>query len=513
MKGIISLNRRNSGLFFAILLVVFTTFAADTSLSAGGYPDDAGFKRGVVLVRVTTVNVSYSMPWIRRPGRSFYVVGLVVPGGGILVSGNDVKDAGLIELRSHLSYRPVLARVERLDMEANLAILRPADPDFSRGLTALPPGKDPLPGQTVRAIRVDDTFNIYREDVSINEVKATPDYGYTYLPSVIFRTSEQFNSGGILLDNTGIAAFIEYSDKDKKSEATPISVIQSFIRNAAKEPYPGFVSHGFFLHDLVDPVQRQFYGLPDNDRGSLVSRVLPGTSAWGVLREKDILLSIDDVSLDNRGFYEDPELGRQEAAMLLARKNGKIRLPGESVRLRFIREGETVEKVMKLRSYQGMAERIPWIVKGQPDYYIESGFVFLELSVPYLREIFGPSWNMRSGEYAYLFSTKRYYGIPGDDRIVVIAKVLPDSVNRGMEEWSPVTVVSVGRDGKEVRNLETMAHAFETGEGLVPVVLSDNRKIFIDLSDRDKVNSRILHRYGIPSQASPSLSGHISTDD
>src|SRR5512135_675997 len=45
-------------------------------------PDDV-IRKSIVLVKVSTIQYDYTRPWIRLPGQSFTVAGLVVPGNRI----------------------------------------------------------------------------------------------------------------------------------------------------------------------------------------------------------------------------------------------------------------------------------------------------------------------------------------------------------------------------------------------------------------------------------------------
>ncbi len=488
--------RGHNGFSMRLLLILFFLFFSFSAVNPSTwYLGDLATRRGLVLVRVSTVDQSYTRPWIRAPGRSYYVVGLVVP-KGIIVAGNDVKDAGLIEVLKFSSYQPVMARTIHIDMEANLALLTVDKPGFFLDLKPMPLGSDPNPGESVGGVKVDDSFNVYREDLTVTEITDTPDYGFTHLPSIFFRSQEPFSSGGILMGKGGVVGYIEYANKEKQGEATPSSIIGKFYKMAKKKDYPGFACHGFILSELVDPVEREYYGLSSSEGGALVTRVLPGTSAWGVLRENDILLSAGKTPVDQKGYYDSGKTGKQRIAMAILNDGDRIRDPGEKVNMRVVRDGKKISVAMTLQSYKGFAERVPWLVEGMPSYLVESGFVFMELNVPYLREAFGKTWQMSSGEFAYLYKAERFYEIPGDDRIVILSSVLPDEANRGMEGSSSTRLISV--NGTPVKNLHQLHRIVSEQKGIAILEMSDKRKVYLDLDHRDRINARIRMRYGVP---------------
>lgn len=474
-------------------------------------PLDLSIRKSVVLVRISPIYYNYAIPWVRQGGSSYTVVGLVLPGKRILVLANDIRNAALLEVTRYSSYERSLAKVELLDIEANLAMLSVADDSFFDDLLPLPvASQDPAPGGTVSAVKIDSVFRVYREQLRVKEVNASADFGFTHLPVTVFRSSEPFQNGGVLLcEERHICGFIGYSDKEKRTESIPPSTFDAFRKRASgsgREPYKGFVSQGFVLDQLVDPVQREYYRLPKKLRGALVSRVVPGTSAYGVLQPEDVLLSIDGVSVDDLGFYEDPRFGRQHALLLGNRRPGsfKKRRPGDTVPVRVFRKGKERTVQMKLRAYSGRAERIPWLVSGQPEYLVENGLLFLEMSVPLVRQLYGKAWQRSAIELAELYQRRRFYEQPGDDRIVLLAGVLPDPVTRGYGELRGAPIVSL--EGKPVRNLremrETILKLKAKGQATARLQLSGGQPIYINIADRDVINARVNKRYQIPASSS-----------
>ncbi len=460
---------------------------------------DDDIKRSLVLVRISTVRFHQARPWQQEPGEPYTVAGLVLPGRRILVLANDIRDASLLEVTKHSSYRRSLAKVFIRDFEANLAILTVDDPQFFADLKPLPVGEDPIPGGDVTAVKVDEVFRIYRESAHIMEVNLNADFGYTFLPVAVFRTGEPIQGGGLLLSEKGIVGFIGYSDQDKKAESIPPSTFDSFQKRAGNG-YPGFVSQGFYLDNLVDPVRREFYRIPGQSGGAIVTRVLPGTSAFGVLKKEDILLAIDGVALDDRGYYEDPRYGRQPAQMLLARKSDRARVPGEQIQVTVLRDRKKTVLNMPLRAYGGTAERIPWLSTGRPEYVLENGLLFLELSVPFLREIYGDRWQASATFLTYLFSTDRFYQEPAQDRVVIMAGTLPDDVNRGYEDLPVGRVLKVNdRPVLHLRQFhELLEELARTGAGVARLEISGGYRIFMDLKNRKIINGRIQERYRVP---------------
>ncbi len=467
--------------------------------AAPAYPDDALLRRSVVQVEVSPVIVDPLRPWIREPGQKFVLTGVVVEGRRILTTAGDLRHAGFLEVRKFSSYKKVSAGVARLDLESNLALLTVEDSAFFEDLSPLSWGREPAPGESLQAARFDELFRVHRERAGIQGVEAVSDYGVTHLPIVRLSVTSSFRAGGLLLRGGGLAGFISYGESETRAEAIPAPLVRTFVEQRAAGP--AFPAAGFAVAALVDPVLREHYGLDARTTGVLVTRVLPGTSAFGSLRKDDVLVSIDGIPLDSRGFYDDAQWGRQSGLLLFARRpDGQLRQPGGALSLSVIRERKTLQLQLRLQPYAGGAERIPWMGDPSPAYLMEGGFVFLELSVPLLRRRFGDGWRAAAGEVSHLFERKRYRASPDTDRLIVLSEVLPDPTNRGYDKLSFVVVEKV--DGRPMANLGAF-HAYlkqrvAGGAPYARLTVAGGLPIYVGLRERPAVQKRILERYGLP---------------
>jgi len=479
--------------FFALIILSGNLSLSARSASSGDELSDLSMKKGIVLVRITTIHYNDLLPWRAQAGSGYTVLGLVLEGNRILVLSSDIQNASLIEVWKYSSYKKNIAKIEKRDNEANLAVLSINDPDFFKDLKPIESGRDPHMGRVVTASTVDNDFRVHREDVKITDVRGSSDFGVTTIPFLIFRTQEPFSGGGLLLCGIKLCGFIGYSNKENRAEAVLPSIIRS-VQNGSDHP---FVSQGFELEDLEDPVLREYFKIASDQTGAFVSRVMPGTSAYGVLEEGDIILNIAGRDIDDRGFYNDPKFGLQKGQVLLVRDGDRIRRSGEIIPVTIFRNGRKMEVKITLKSYEGNAERIPTVVEGKPPYLVESGFVFVELSLPYLRDGYGSSWRSRAIELSYLFDTKRIMEKPGKERIILLVGVLPDEVNRGYENLRSIPVQSVnGKPITDLKQLHDILSASNPKHFLME--LTSGMKIFFSSENREMANKRIQDRYGLP---------------
>lgn len=484
-------------LIFAVSFIILMSGLSELLCRPVEIPDHA-LRQSLVRVHISPVYQDYLFPWRKNPGQDFSVTGLVAARNRILVQAGDVRRVAFLRVQKFSSYSPVQAQVEHLDLEANLALLRVDDKDFFKDLIPLASGDDPRIGAEVQAVRIDSLFRVYRERVRVSEMRVVADYGFTHLPAHIFHSNERFDAGGILVGEQRVLGYISYTDKERRNESVPISVLDTF-RKRVLSGEKAFIAQGFRLTDLVDAARRKHFRLPESLQGALVSRVLPGTSAYGIIKKNDIILSINQHKLDNRGYYNDPDMGKQPASLLIARGNQGLRRPGSKVELEIFRDGHLTAIKLPLKSYRGGAERIAWFVQKKPAYIIENGLIFLELSRPLLQQAFGSGWKRKAIELAYLFEQQQYYKKPAQDRIIVLARSLPDPVNRGYESIYMKPVIDL--NGKKILNLHDMADRLDrqARSGKVArLTLTGGQQVFLDLANRKAINNRIQKRYHVP---------------
>jgi len=467
-------------------------------------------RRSVVRVSVSPVRTDPVRPWIRRPGEAYTVVGLALGDGLILIQADDIRNAVLVEVSRADSYAREKARPVLVDMETNLAILRMENPRFLSDLAPFEFGDDPVQGDEIIAARTDGLFRVYRETVKVIEYSITSDYGFTRLPIFVFSARESYQNGDILLKGGKLTGIVAFLGQQGKGVAVPVSRIEAFrdraLASIQKEAhYRGFVVQGVELEDLVDPQLRAYLGLDGKGLragGAFVGSVLPETPAASVLKSGDVLLALDGQAVDEKGLYRDPLLGLQRAELLLTRDvRGQYRNPGDRIKMTILRDRKQQDVELSLREYRGTAERIPWLLPDeQPPYLVETGLVFLELSVPYLQSRFGKDWRRRALELAYIYDTKKNYAAGDEkDRILILSEVLPDQANQGYQGFGGEIIESV--NGQKVRDLKELIDrvnsARQTPNAVIEILFTDGSRVYLDPTARED-NERIRRTYRLP---------------
>jgi S1-C subfamily serine protease len=467
-------------------------------------------RRSVMRVSISPVRTDPVRPWIRRPSEAYTMVGLYLGDGLILIQADDVRNAVLIEVSRADSYSREKAKVVLIDMETNLAILQIENLSFVNDLVPLEFGSDPVQGDEIVAVRTDALFRIYREAVRVIEYSITSDYGFTRLPVFVFSAQESYQGGDILLKGGKLAGFVAFQGQQGKGVAVPVSRLDAFRNRALSSmkngsPYQGFVVQGVELEELADPQLRSYLGLDGRGLlagGAYVGSVLPETPAASVLKSGDVLLVLDGQPVDERGLYRDPLLGLQRAELLLTRDvRGRYRNPGDRIKMTILRDRKKQDVELTLHEYRGTAERIPWLLPDdRPPYLVESGLVFLELSVPYLQNRFGKDWRRRALELAYIYDVKKNYAAGDEkDRILILSEVLPDPVNQGYQGYGVEVIESV--NGQKVRDLKELIDringARQIPDAVIEIIFTSGSRVYLDPAAKED-NERIRRTYRLP---------------
>ena len=231
---------------------------------------------------------------------------------------------------------------------------------------------------------------------------------------------------------------------------------------------------------------RAHYGVPPDVHGPAVSRVHPGRTGHGVLREGDVIRSVAGHPLDDEGMFRHPLHGRLHVAYLLENRTH----PGDSVPATVYRDGRTLDLSIPIRGWP-VAERLmpPPIPGARPHYVVVGGLVVLELDRA----------SRGIGSDLVHFQRRGDWEPQGErKRITYAARVLADSANEGLEEVAGSVIATV--NGRRISGIQDVSEALEhpvdgyhvfTFEGpVVDFVVKD--------AELEAIDRRIAERYRIP---------------
>jgi hypothetical protein len=372
------------------------------------------------------------------------------------------------------------------------------DPAFAKGLRPLPLGALPTSGTRVNTYG----FPLGGQDVSSTAgiVSRVESRGYVHTGAdahLVVQTDAAINpgnSGGPVVQGGRVVgvAFQGFPGADNMGFFIPVPIVRHFLKNLEDGRYDGFPDSGLDTTPLLSPAYRRERGLPEGQSGVVVDRVAPGGTADGVLREGDVLLSIEGQPIANDGTIRlgDARVTFEHAMDMLQ--------VGAPVRFSVWRDG----RVLALKT---TARRIARYDRNRnrygvaPEYVVYGGLVFMKLEVELLQTL-GRAWPQSANRDLVWHQLFREAERPAeaDREVIVLTRVLRHAVNSQMSVNVPAAVDKI--NGRPVRSLADVVEAF-----------GSNRDRFhrlelegdggIEALDREKAEAahpEILKQYAIP---------------
>src|SRR5579862_3622952 len=173
------------------LLAAATLLALPSGVSAKTTPKSAPVAQGAPVVRVNVTDEPYDFihPWDKKQPFTHRALGAVLPGNRVLVSAELVADSTYAELEKAEGGKKMPAIVETVDYEANLAILKPADESFLKGIKPLDLG-DAKVGDTVTVWQLESTGALLTTPAQLTTVEVSR-YPLGNLATLIYRLTSQ----------------------------------------------------------------------------------------------------------------------------------------------------------------------------------------------------------------------------------------------------------------------------------------------------------------------------------
>ena len=481
---------------FVYLSLFLWTFAAQPTLA-----NDRDIRDSVVKVYVVKSEPDYFSPWDTYfPGHSTGS-GFVIEGERILTNAHVVSDQTFLQVRLNGRDEKHAARILFVSHEADLALLTVETPSFFEGITPLQFRELPELGEDV----VIYGFPGGEEALAATHGAVTAIERQTYVHSDSTLQAVKLN-GAIRKGNSGGPAMVkgEVVGVAMQSQMNgdlghiiPMPIVRQFLTDVEDGRFEGLPSLGIRWQPLENEGIRKMCGLEAHQSGVIISAVAPGMPADGQLRERDVILTMNDRPLDNDGTLE---MRAGERAPL----NRFVRLHqmGDSIRLGILREGESLQIAVTLDQPMDYQRLVPSGHNAPPAYYVYGGLVFSGLTLNHLKA-WGNQWRQDAPEHLLTF--RRQYRGSEKEQVVVLDHVLPAAVNVGYHSVGDRRIVEV--DDKKVDNLAELIRLVAAGADKPFVVFKDDRDGLIVL-DRQRVeltNGNILKDYGVPADRSEGL--------
>src|SRR5205814_776165 len=269
-------------------------------------------QKSLVRITATEVEPDYREPWNSGGVQRGVGAGFVIEGPRIMTNAHVVSNTRYLTVERDGDPNKYPARVVFVAHDCDLALITVDSPEFFKNMVPLSFGGIPELESTVSAYgyplggeRMSVTTGIVsRIDFQI--------YTHSSIDShLAIQISAQINpgnSGGPVMQDAKVVgvAFQGYSGDVAQGVAymIPTPVIRRFLTDIKDGHYDKYVDLGLTPGNLQNPAQRRYFGLPDDGRGVVVRTVIEAGPVGKVLKEGDVLLSIDDHAIASDGFVE-----------------------------------------------------------------------------------------------------------------------------------------------------------------------------------------------------------------
>jgi S1-C subfamily serine protease len=447
------------------------------------------------LVRITTTAVEpdYKAPWNAGAIGRGIGAGFVIDGSRIMTNAHVVSNSRYITVERDGDPNKYPATVQFIAHDCDLAILKVAAANFFKDMLPLKFGEIPALESVVSAYGY--PLGGERMSVTTGIVSRIDFQLYTHSSidsHLTIQISAQINpgnSGGPVMQNAKVVgvAFQGYSGDVAQGVAymIPTPVIQRFLKDISDGRYDKYVDLGLTYSKLLNPAQRHFLGLKDDDRGVLIPTVVAAGPCAKSVKSGDVLLEIDDHPIASDATVE-LEGERVEMPEVVERKFKR-----DKVKLEILRDKQPVTANVELDTVP------PYLIQGhsydvRPRYVVYGGLLFQPLDLE-LIDAYQPS-DLRLRHYFDFFVLEQIY--LEHPEVIVLTNILPDPINTYLSAYRGNIVDQI--NGKKIRTLDELAQAFaERPERFVINMIGDGPPLVLDPKQIDAARERIRKRYNV----------------
>lgn len=472
-------------------------------LNAADGPRAVNVRDAIVKIYTYHDLPDYQSPWSMRGTFASTGSGAIIKGKRILTNAHVVSDETFIQVRRYGQSRRIPARVVAVSHAADVALLTVDEPDFFEGVEPLEFGELPKAQQEVLVFGFPlggDTLSITKGVVSRVEHTTYAHSSCNFLACQIDAAINPGNSGGpAIVDGRIVGVAMQgISQADNIGYIVPVPIIEHFLKDLEDGRYDGFPSLGVVMEGMENPDFKAKYGMEPKQTGMLAVKIIRSSPAESVLKEGDVLLSVEDHLIADDGTVDFRDKERTSVSYYI-----QAHQIGDKLPLEVLRDG----KPLKLEVTLSRSMEKDWLIPNDqydvlPRYFVYGGILFCPLTVNLLKSWGGNWYEAAPQELTSLLGFN--YLTDERDEVLLALKVLAAPVNQGYQDLSSWVVTEV--DGKKARSLRELVDLVENGTD--PFVVFKNKWGHQIVLDRAKVNAaqpQILATYRIPEDRSQDL--------
>jgi len=441
------------------VLLLGLVFALPLPAGADQYNTDMSdqLKKSLVYINISTYIYNQMQPWkspeiVEKAG-----FGCAVGPFEVLTTARNASDAAFIKTRRHGQNEFIPADVKVIDYQSNLCLLeldkeavgKPLEPidfveDYDKGA--------PVQSYWLSAAGHLTTGRGYLDEAKV--YKSTTSYA-SFLNFTVANASTAAAQARLYCMGKKPVGVACWADGNAQEVGLiPSVTINRFLADARDGRYEGFGTAGFTTTTLLDPTMRAWLKMPEDMKtGVYVARVNNLGTGSDILKENDVILAIDEHSLNAYGRFEHEQFDRVSYHHLITSHS-----IGEDVIFDIWRDGKNRRLQTKARNFNASEMLVPYYEYGkQPEYIVTAGFVFQRLTRDYL-QIWGDGWSGKVPPHLYHYYRDMAFK-PSDQRrdIVILSYVLPADINLGYHGLGQMVVSTF--NGAEITSLSDIIEA------------------------------------------------------
>ncbi len=467
------------------------------------------FSQSFIRIQSTIKAPLAHAPWQLPKPQNQYGMGVVLENGYILTSASMVANTSYIEISSSDDLIKEQAVVVACDYDSNLALLQSqlgTDSQLkSTGISLSQP------------ITKDDTAQIWQLESQGETLTTTATFQKALMISTIgevgstlgyqFKASLQRSSNSFCLpvikDEKLLGIMVSYRADEQRCTSVSLESIQRFIHTFENNGNYGLPLLGLNFKNTLSPTYRDWLKLPHDEQGIIVTKIIPNSPIEQAgIQKYDVITHIEEYDIDSKGYFNHPNYPKIFWTALIEQAYPKQ----ATLKMKGYRKGEPIEFDVplnqELKKHQKLIRNY---FDEDPLYFVYGGFIFQELSLPYLSTVYGGKW-LQNVPYSYfnLVNNELLSDLdPESKRVVILSRVIPSPITRGYTgvEGSIITHIN-GEKINDIHDLKSQLSLAPTAQSLGLHTLKLDRehqinKIVIDIEGAQKVNQTLQQR-GLP---------------
>eukprot|EP00929_Paragymnodinium_shiwhaense_P042760 TRINITY_DN22074_c0_g1_i1.p1 TRINITY_DN22074_c0_g1~~TRINITY_DN22074_c0_g1_i1.p1 ORF type:complete len:526 (+),score=127.34 TRINITY_DN22074_c0_g1_i1:69-1646(+) len=479
----------------------------DEELNSIGVPLNA-----VVKVWCVHSLPNFSLPWQRRRQERSTGSGFCIDlkRRVVLTNAHCVEYHAQVKLQRRGSDTKHIARVLSVGWECDLAVLTTEDDDFWEDMEAVQLcEKVPRLEDDVLCVGFPvggDTISVTSGVISRIEVTTYTQANADLLGIQIDAAINSGNSGGPAFNGYGECLGVAFQslgadEAENIGYVIPTVVVMHFLNDLLKNgKYTGFPTLGIEHQTMENAHLRDAFGMADKQKGILVTRVCPASSAAKVLKPGDVLLAFDGEEISNDATVKFRKHERVLFSWLVASK-----FYGDKAKLSILRDKQRLE--LEIDALVPQTLIVPIHLFEQPSqgpaYLVVGGLVFTTLSEPFLESEYGPDFEHKAPIEMVRYATQEHATYT-DQQLVVLTQVLAHEITVGYEALENLIVKSV--NGTAVRNLPHTLELLDGEKGpYITFGMENDMMVILRAEEARKATPDVLEKHGIPADMSPDL--------